>query len=58
MKQNNICIKGGPEEEKLEKGEEGLFEQIIDENVPDLGKQTSIQVQGAQKTTLKINKNR
>ena len=38
--------------------EEGLIEQIIGENFPNLGKETGIQVQEAQKTCLKINKYR
>ena len=56
-KQTNICIIGVPEEEKWGKGEEDLFEQIIAENFSNLGKETGIQVQEAQRT-LKINKNR
>ena len=57
MKHNNICIIGGPEEER-KKGAEGLLEQIIAENFPNLGKETGIQVQEAQRTPFKINKNR
>ena len=37
---------------------EGLFEQIIAENFPNLGKEPDIQVQKAQKSQFKINKNR
>ena len=37
---------------------EGILEQIIAENFPDLGKEAGIQVQEAQRTTLKVNKNR
>ena len=40
-----------------EKEVEDLFEQII-ESIPNLGKETGIQVQEAQKPPLKINKNR
>ena len=47
MKQNNICIIGAPEKEEPEKGAEGLFEHIIAENFPNLGKETGIQVQKA-----------
>jgi len=53
---NNIHIIGVPEEER-DKGA-GLFEQIIAENFPNLGKETGIQVQEAQRAPLKINKNR
>ena len=41
-----------------EKGTEGFFEQSIAENFPNLGKETDIQIQEAQKTPFKINKNR
>ena len=55
MKYNNICIIGVLEEER-EKGAEGLFEQIIAENFPNLGKETDIQIQEAQRTPIKIKK--
>ena len=41
-----------------EKGADGLFEQIIAENSPNPVKGMCTQVQEAQKTPLKINKNR
>jgi len=41
-----------------ERGTEGILEQIIMENFPNLEKETGIQVQEAQRTPLKINKNR
>ncbi|VFV27843.1 Hypothetical predicted protein [Lynx pardinus] len=47
-----------PREEEWEKGAEDLFEQIKAENFPNLGKETDIQVQEAQRTPLKTNKNR
>ena len=34
------------------------MEQIIADNAPNLGKETGIQVQEAQRTPIKINKNR
>ena len=37
IKQNNIHIIGIPEEEESEKGAEGVLEQIIAENFPNLG---------------------
>ena len=37
MKYNNIRIIGIPEEEEREKGAEGVLQQIIAENFPDLG---------------------
>ena len=57
IKQNNILIIGTLEEVQ-EQMTEGLFEQIIAENFPNLGKKTDIQVQEAQRTPFKINKNR
>uniref|UniRef100_A0A452VDF0 ubiquitinyl hydrolase 1 n=2 Tax=Ursus TaxID=9639 RepID=A0A452VDF0_URSMA len=57
-KPHNIRIIGIPEEEERERGAEGILEQIIAENFPDLGKEAGIQVQEAQRTPLKIDKNR
>lgn len=55
---NNIRIIGIPEEGKRKRGEEGLLEQIIAENFPNLAKGVSIKIQEAQRIPLKINKNR
>ena len=41
---------------KREKGAEDLFEQIIAENIPKLGKETDIQIQEAQRIPIQINK--
>ena len=57
MKHKNIYIIGVPEEE-WENEAEDLFEQIIAENISNLEKETGIQVQQAQRTPLKIYKNR
>ena len=57
-KWNNIRIIEVPEEEERKRGTEHILEQIIAENFPNLGKETGIQVQEAQRTPLKINKNR
>ena len=43
IKQYNICIIGVPEDREM--GEENLFEQIIAKNVPNLGKETDIQIE-------------
>ena len=48
LKRDNIRITGVPEDER-EKGAEGLCEQIIAENIPNLGKDTDIKIQEAQK---------
>ena len=52
MKWNSICIIRVPEEEP-ERGVEDLFEQIIAENFPNLGKEAGIHVQEAQRTAFK-----
>ena len=48
IKCNNICIIGVPEGEEREKGLERLFEEIIVENFPNMGKEIATQVQEAQ----------
>ena len=50
-------ITGAPEEEEREIGVEGLCEQIIVENFPNLGKDTDIKIQEAQRTPIRFNKN-
>ena len=42
IKRNNIRIIGIPEEEEREKGAEGILEQIIAENFPNLGKKQAL----------------
>ena len=54
---NNIRIIGVPEEEEREIGVEGLCEQIIAENFPNLGKDTDLKIQEAQRTPIRLNKN-
>ena len=55
---HNIRIIGIPEEEEGEKGAEGILEQIIADNFPDLGKEIGIEIQGAQRTPFRRNLNR
>ena len=57
IKWNNICTIGIPEEEEREKGAEGVLEQIIAENFPDLGKEKGIEIQEAQRTPFRHNWN-
>ena len=57
LKRNNIRIIGVPEEEEREIGVEGLREQIIVEKFPNLGKDTDIKIQEAQRTPIRFNKN-
>ena len=58
MKCSNIRIIGIPEGVEKERGLEDIFEQIVAENFPNLGKETSICVQEAERTPPKINENR
>uniref|UniRef100_A0A8C8XXF1 L1 transposable element RRM domain-containing protein n=1 Tax=Panthera leo TaxID=9689 RepID=A0A8C8XXF1_PANLE len=58
IKRNNIHIIGIPEEEAREKGAEGVLEQIIRENFPDLGNKKDIEIQQVQRTPFKHNMNR
>ena len=53
----NIRILGVPEGEERVIGVEGLCEQIIAENFPNLGKDTHIKIQEAQWTPIRFNKN-
>ena len=40
MKRVNICIIGVPKEEEREKRPENLFEEIIGQNFPTMGKES------------------
>ncbi|KAF0884244.1 LORF1 protein, partial [Crocuta crocuta] len=57
IKWNNIRIIGIPEEEERGKGTEGVLEQIIGESFPNLGKETEVEIQEAQRTPLRRNFN-
>ena len=58
IKCNNICIIGVPEEEERQKGPEKIFEEIIVENFPNMGKEIATQVQEVQKVPYRINPRR
>ena len=47
-----------PEGEDREKGPEKMFEEIIVKNFPNMGKETAIQVQEAQRVPDRINPRR
>lgn len=47
-----------PQKEKKEKGTDTLFKEIIAESFPNLGRETDIQVQEAQRVSNKVNPNR
>ncbi|KAF0871378.1 LORF1 protein, partial [Crocuta crocuta] len=55
VKCNNIHIIGIPEEEEKGKGAEGVLEQIIAENFPNLSKKVNVEIQEAQRTPLRRN---
>ena len=54
IKRNNICIIGVPEGEEREKGLEKIFEKIIVENFPNMGKEIATQLQEAQRVPYRI----
>ena len=58
IKCTNIRIIGVQEEEEKKKGTEEIFEEIIVENFPNMGKGIVNQVQEAQKVPYRINPRR
>ena len=58
VKRNHIRITGVPEGEEREKGPEKIFEEIIVENFPNMGKEIATQVQEAQRVPGRINSRR
>ena len=58
VKCTNIHIIGVPEGEESEKGPEKIFEEIIAENFPNMGKEIVNQVQEAQRVPGRINPKR
>ena len=58
IKCTNIQIIGVPEEEEKKKGTENIFEEIILENFPNMGKEIVNQVQEAQRVPYRKNPRR
>ena len=58
IKRNNIRTIGVPEGEEREKGPEKIFEEIIVENLPNMGKEIATQVQEAKRVPYRINPRR
>ena len=58
IKHTNIQIIGVPEEEEKKKGTEKIFEEIIVENFPNMGKEIVDQVLEAQRVPYRINPRR
>ena len=53
IKRTNIHIIGVPEREEREKGTEKIFQEIIAENFPNMGKEPLTQIQEAQEYHIK-----
>ena len=58
IKHHNIRIIVVPEGEEREKGPEKIFEEIIVENFPNMGKEIATQVQEAHRVPYRINPRR
>ena len=58
IKLTNIRMIGIPEEEEKKKGTEKIFEEIILENFPNMGKEIVNQVEEAQRVPYRINPRR
>ena len=58
IKCNNLRIIGVPEGEEREKRPEKIFEEIILENFPNIGKEIATQAQEVQRVTGRINPRR
>ena len=58
LRRNNLHIIRIPEEEERGKGAEGVLEELIVENFPDLGKEKGFEIQKAQRTPFRLNLNR
>ena len=58
VKHTNIRIIGVPEGEEREKGTEKIFQEIIAENFPHMGKDPLTPIQEAQRVPYKINPRR
>ena len=58
IKCNNIHIIGVPEGEEREKGPKKIFEEIIVENFPNMGKEIATEVQVVQRVPYRINPRR
>ena len=58
VKRTNIHIIGVPEGEEREKETEKIFQEIIAENFPNMGKESLTQIQEAQRVPYEINPRR
>ena len=58
IKRTKIRIIGVPEEEEKKTGTEKIFEEIMVENFPNMGKEIATQVQEDQRASYRINPRR
>ena len=58
IKRNNIRIIGVPEGEEREKGPKKIFEEIVVENFPNMGKEIATQDEEVQRVPHRINPRR
>ena len=58
LRKKNLRVIGVPEGAERDRGPEYVFEQILSENFPNLGRETGIQIQEIERSPPKINKNR
>ena len=56
IKHTNVQIIGVPEDEKKKKGTEKIFEEIVVENFPNMGKEIVNQVQEVQRVPSRLTK--
>ena len=57
IKNGNLCIIGIPEGEEREKVTENIFEEMMAKNIPNLKKETEVQIQEAQRVPIKMKPN-
>ena len=53
FRRKNLRLIGVPESTNRDRGPESIFEQIIAENFPNLGRETGIQIQEIERSPLK-----
>ena len=57
LRRKNLCLIGVPEGAERDRGPESIFQQIIAENFPNLGRETGIQIQEIERFPPKSIKN-
>ena len=53
LRRKNLCLISVPEGTERDRGPECVFEQIIPENFPNMGRETGIQIQEIERSPLK-----